>query len=278
MSEEQDLARGLAESLEESWRHEHARAAERVLMDERRGDYLANMLVSYPTEPPGEVASPPVVRSIAHDGSCVPRAVLVALGQSARDADVAKLRATVVTAMAANPGRYLSLVLEGAEGKMGLSAGGPASGGASGGPGMSFVSSDGSLAASGLQRFEHHLSLMSAPGCFFEDPEFLCLADLFGVPVAVDAVVVKTGDTKRTLFDPILRGPRSTVTLLFLVCVAGASHCEPVNFAPAGSHEPPLSQEAPPPPAPAPTLADRYYTLGHCYQLGHCKCAILGTF
>jgi len=55
MSEEQDLARGLAESLEESWRHEHARAAERVLMDERRGDYLANMLASYPTEPPGEI-------------------------------------------------------------------------------------------------------------------------------------------------------------------------------------------------------------------------------
>ena len=82
MSEEQDLARGLAESLEESSRHEHARAAERVLMDERRGNYLANMLASYPTEPPGEIASPPVVRSIAHDGSCVPRAMLVARARS----------------------------------------------------------------------------------------------------------------------------------------------------------------------------------------------------
>ena len=168
MSKEQELALGFAASLAGSLTDEHARAAELVLMDERRGHYLANMPAPSPTETPGEVASPPVLRSIAHDGDCVPRSMLVALRQSAEDADVAELRATVVTTMAASPQRYLRLVLEGAEGNLELGTGSLASG-----------------LEWGMRRFSHHLACMSKPGCFFQDPDILCLADIFEVPVAV---------------------------------------------------------------------------------------------
>jgi len=50
--------------------------------------------------------------------------------------------------------------------------------------------------------FDRHLLRMQGNGIFFEEPELLCLADLFRRPIMVDAVVVATGDASRKAFEP----------------------------------------------------------------------------
>jgi len=121
------------------------------------------------------------VADVARDGSCVPRSLLLACGKPSDDAAVAELRTQVVSAMRAQPARYLAAVLQGAtftsaKNKKGKSGGG----------------------GDDATRFEVHCERMAQPSTFFEEPEFQAAADVLGTDVIVDAVVVEVRENKET--------------------------------------------------------------------------------